>query len=126
MAGGEPRRVEQHAQLPSSSADNRGFCDLLRLLYRVVNLSDQTAEGEMVVAWAVERQCKDRHVVDRLWLDERGTHSGRYSIVVRAELLGESYQAALDVFADKETDDQLALARARGGVDVLHARNFPK
>ena len=64
MTCGEPRRVEQHAQLPSSSADYCGFCDLMRLLYRVIHLSDQTAEGEMVVAWAVERQCEDRHVVD--------------------------------------------------------------
>ena len=71
MARGEPCRVEQHAQLPSSSADYRSFCNLLRLLYRVVNLSDQTAERKMVVAWAVERQREDRHVVDRLRLDER-------------------------------------------------------
>jgi hypothetical protein len=51
-------------------------------------LSGQTAEREMVVARAVERQREDRHVVDLLRLDERGTHTGRYAIVVRAELLG--------------------------------------
>src|SRR6478735_706199 len=126
MAGGEPCWVEQHAQLPPSPTDNGGFRDLMRLLYRVIHLGDQAPQREVVVARAVERQREDRHVVDRLRLDEWSAHTWGDAIVVRTQLFGEPHKAALDIFADKETDDELAFSGTRGRVDILHTRNFPE
>ena len=54
------------------------------------------------------------------------TDAGRDAVEVGLQLLVQLHQAALDVLADLEAHDDQALARARGGVDVFHAGNFPE
>ena len=110
IARGEAAGIEQHANLASRSADERGFGDELDLFHRVIDLRCDAPKREMIVAFTVEGERENGDVVDGPRLDHRVTDAVRDAIEVRLKFLVEFGETVLRVLADLEPHDDEALA----------------
>ena len=112
IAAGEFDGIEHHADRAAGTTEQSGLGHLRHLFDGFIHLGGETAEGEVIVAGAVEGECEDGHVVDALWLHDGHGDAHGHAVEVGAELFGEFYETAFGVFADFEAHDDEALAVA--------------
>ena len=80
----------------------------------------------MVIARTVKRERENRHIINGTQLDERLRRAVRDVVEVRLQLLIQAHQALVCIGADDEPHEHEALAGARGGINILHAGDFPE
>ncbi len=124
--GGQPRRVELHAELAPQASDQGRIRDLGDRLDLVLHLGRDLAQRRRILRRAPERHRPDRHVVDRAGLDERRRHVPRPIARERIELRADAHERPIGILPHAEAHDEEGPAGRGGRVHVLHARDRPE
>ena len=125
-ATGESHRIKEHTHLSFGSSDNKGLTDHGHLLDRVLNLCCQSAQGQMIILFAMKGDGQNRHIINRLHLHQGYADSRRNTVEVGTKLLRKSHKAFIRILSYLESSNHTALTRTGCGVNIFNPRNLPE